>query len=246
MFFQQRASADASLSYLFGCAGHGLAVAVDVVAGDETWFADEAKKTGSVLTHVIDTHIHADHLSGGRRLAEMTNARYCLHASAAAAVGFAFEPLRHGQVIEIGNVTIEVRHTPGHTPEAICLEVTDRRRGDDPWFVLTGDTLLVGAVGRPDLLGQEREMAGALFDSLHRELLVLPDSIEVFPGHQAGSACGVGLSGKPTSTIGFEKRWNPSLAIGDRAAFIDAVTRDMPPRPADMERIVAANTGMLR
>jgi len=246
MFFKQRASGDASLSYLFGCAGHGLAVAVDVVAGDESWFADEAKKAGSVITHVIDTHIHADHFSGGRRLAQQTGARYCLHASAAAAVRFDFEPLQNGQVIEVGNVAIQVRHTPGHTPEAVCLLVTDKRRGDEPWFVLTGDTLLVGAVGRPDLLGREREMAEALFDSLHRELLCLPDVLEVFPGHQAGSACGVGLSGKPSSTIGFEKRWNPSLAIVDRAAFIDAVTRDMPPRPADMDRIVAANIGAHR
>ena len=246
MFFQQRASEGASLSYLFGCAGHGLAVAVDVVAGDESWFADEAKKAGSVITHVIDTHIHADHLSGGRRLALQTGAKYCLHADAAAAVRFDFEPLRHGQLIEAGNVTVRVLHTPGHTPEAVCLLVTDKRRGDEPWFVLTGDTLLVGAVGRPDLLGREREMAGMLFDSLHRELLCLPEAIEVFPGHQAGSACGVGLSGKPSSTISFEKRWNATLATADREAFIDAATRDMPPRPADMDRIVAANTDALR
>jgi glyoxylase-like metal-dependent hydrolase (beta-lactamase superfamily II) len=243
MFFQQRASADASLSYLFGCAGHGLAAAVDVVAGDEAWFVDEAKKAGSVITHVIDTHIHADHLSGGPRLARETGARYCLHAGAADVVRFAFEPMQHGQVIAIGNVAVEVRHTPGHTPESICLLVTDKRRGDEPWFVLTGDTLLVGAVGRPDLLGQEREMAGVLFDSLHRELLRLPDAVEVFPGHQAGSACGVGLSGKPSSTIGFERRWNASLATLDRGTFIDAVTQGMPPRPAGMDRIVAANTG---
>ena len=246
MFFQQRTSENASLSYLFGCAGHGVAVAVDVVAGDESWFVDEAKKAGSVITHVIDTHIHADHLSGGRRLAQQTGAKYCLHADAAETVRFDFEPLRHGQLIELGNVTIRVLHTPGHTPDAVCLLVTDKRRGDEPWFVLTGDTLLVGAVGRPDLLGREREMAGVLFDSLHRRLLNLPEAIEVFPGHQAGSACGVGLSGKPSSTIGFEKRWNSTLASTDRDAFIDAVTRDMPPRPADMDRMVAANTGVLR
>lgn len=243
MFFQQRAGADASLSYLFGCAGHGLAVAVDVVAGDESWFADEAKKTGSVITHVIDTHIHADHISGGRQLAQRTGAKYCLHASAAMTVRFDFEPLSHGQVIDVGNVSIQVRHTPGHTPESVSLLVTDKRRGDEPWFVLTGDTLLVGAVGRPDLLGREREMAGVLFDSLRSELLRLPDSLEVFPGHQAGSPCGVGLSGKPSSTIGFERRWNAALTIADRDAFIDATTRDMPPRLAQMDRIVAANIG---
>jgi glyoxylase-like metal-dependent hydrolase (beta-lactamase superfamily II) len=137
-----------------------------------------------------------------------------------------------------------VLHTPGHTPESISLLVIDRRRGDDPWFVLTGDTLFVGAVGRPDLLGREREMAGVLFDTLQSKLLPLPDTLEIFPGHQAGSVCGAGLSGKPSSTLGFEKRWNPALAIRDREAFIAHLTRDIPPRPADMDQIVAANVAV--
>jgi glyoxylase-like metal-dependent hydrolase (beta-lactamase superfamily II) len=123
----------------------------------------------------------------------------------------------------------------------VSLLVIDKRRGEEPWFVLTGDTLFVGAVGRPDLLGREREMAGMLFDTLQTKLLSLPDTLEIFPAHQAGSACGVGLSGKPSSTLGFEKRWNPVLSIRNRDEFIAYLTRDIPPRPANMDQIVAAN-----
>lgn len=240
MFFKQLATREASLSYFFGCAGHGVAVAVDVVAGDEDWFIEEARKAGVEIRYVIDTHVHADHYSGGRALARRVGAPYCLHESDLDVVRFPFEPLRDGQRLELGNVKIDVLHTPGHTPDSICLLVTDARRGEAPWFVITGDTLFVGAVGRPDLAGQEAEMAGVLYDSLHARLLSLPDELEIFPGHQAGSTCGVGLSGKPSSTIGFERRWNAALTL-DRAAFIAQLTASIPPHPADMDRIVAAN-----
>ena len=241
MFFKQLATKDSSLSYFFGCAGHGKAVAVDVVAGDENWFVEEARKANAAITHVIDTHVHADHLSGGRKLARMVGAPYCLYEHAAGVVKFPFEPLRDNQVIEAGNVLIRVLHTPGHTPESVSLLVIDKRRGEEPWFVLTGDTLFVGAVGRPDLLGREHEMAGMLFDTLQTKFLSLPDTLEIFPAHQAGSVCGVGLSGKPSSTLGFERRWNPALSIRNRDEFIAYLTRDIPPRPANMDQIVAAN-----
>lgn len=242
MFFKQLAGKDSTLSYFFGCGGMRKALAVDVVAGDEEWFVEQAQKAHAQITHVIDTHLHADHYSGGRRLAAMVDAPYCLHESAGEAVKFGFEPLRDDQVIEAGNVTVRVLHTPGHTPDSVSLLVTDRRRGDEPWFALTGDTLFVGATGRPDLAGREREMAGVLFDTLQRKLLPLPDIIEFFPAHQAGSVCGAGLSGKPSSTLGFERRWNPALAIADRQAFIEYVVRDIPPRPANMDEILAANS----
>ena len=240
MFFKQLATKDASLSYFFGCAGYAKAVAVDVVAGDEAWFIDEARKAGATITHVIDTHIHADHYSGGRKLAEMAGAPYCLHESDRHVTGFQFEPLRDGQRLDLGNVQVEVMHTPGHTADSICLLVSDLRRGETPWFVVTGDTLFVGAVGRPDLAGREREMAGQLHDSLHTRLLSLPDELEIFPGHQAGSACGAGISGKPSSTLGFEKRWNSALSM-DRVSFIEHLTSEIAPRPANMDQIVAAN-----
>ena len=240
MFFKQLAAQDATLSYFFGCGGKGRSVAVDVVAGDESWFIEEAKKLNVTINYVIDTHVHADHYSGGKRLAAMAGAPYCLHESDRGRVQCRFEPLRDGLLLEVGNVEVQVLHTPGHAPDCVCLLVTDRRRGAAPWFVLTGDTLFVGATGRPDLLGREREMAAQLYESVHASLLTLANEVEVFPCHQAGSACGVGLSGKPSSTIGFEKRWNPALSLS-KEAFIEALVRDIPPHPADMDRIVAAN-----
>ena len=216
MFFRQLATTEASLSYFFGCATVGKAVAVDVVAGDEQWFLDQAKGANVRITYVIDTHVHADHYSGGRKLAGLAGAPYCLHESNRGKVDYDFLPLADGQVLDAGNVKVKVLHTPGHTPDSICLLVTDLRRGEAPWFVVTGDTLFVGAVGRPDLLGRETEMAAQLHETLHEKLLSLPDEIEIFPGHQAGSACGVGLSGKPSSTLGFEKRWNPLLSKATR------------------------------
>ncbi|MDE1988834.1 MAG: MBL fold metallo-hydrolase [Betaproteobacteria bacterium] len=243
MFFKQLATRESSLSYYFGCTGIGKSVAVDVVAGDEDWFVEEARKAGVPINYVIDTHVHADHYSGGRDLAERLGIPYCLHESNRGTVRFDFQPLNDGQLLDIGNVSIKVLHTPGHTQDSICLLVTDQRRGDTPWFVVTGDTLFVGAIGRPDLAGKEADMAALLYDSLHAKLLRFSDDLEIFPGHQAGSVCGAGLSGKPSSTLGFEKRWNPALSM-KKADFIAALVKEIPPRPEYMDAMVRANLGI--
>lgn len=246
MFFRQLATQEATLSYLFGCGSCNVAVAIDPVLGDEDWFITEAAKQNVKITHVIDTHVHADHYSGGRALAEKCGGLYCLHEANTGRVNFPFEPLKDGQRIDVGNVWVDVLHTPGHTPDSICLLVTDKRRmGEEkpePWFVVTGDTLFVGAIGRPDLAGKETEMAGQIWDSVHSKLLTLPNEIEIYAGHVAGSVCGAGISGKPASTIGFEKRWNPMLKM-DRDTFVEALTKEIPPRPAEMDRMVQANLG---
>jgi hydroxyacylglutathione hydrolase len=153
----------------------------------------------------------------------------------------AFTRLHDGQAIELGNTSVTVLHTPGHTPESISLLVTDHRRGSDPWFALTGDTLFVGAVGRPDLPGRARQNAGELYDSIHQKLLILPDALEIFPAHFAGSLCGAGMSGKPSSTIAFEKRWNPLLSR-PRDEFIEAVV-DVPDKPSAMQHLMQLNQG---
>ncbi len=244
MFFKQLSARESTLSYFYGCGGLGQAVAVDVVEGDEEWFLREADRAGVRIAYVIDTHLHADHVSGGRRLAEMAGAAYCLHESAGGSVRFPFRALSDDEVLTTGNVRTRILHTPGHTPESLCLLVSDLRRGEDPWFVLTGDTLFVGSVGRPDLGGAPEERAGRIFDSLHAKLLTLPDDLEIYPGHTAGSVCAAGISGKPSSTIGFEKRFNPLLATRDRTAFIAALSSGIPEKPTGFEAIVAANTGL--
>jgi hydroxyacylglutathione hydrolase len=226
-------------AYLLGCGGLGKCAVVDAHEEDVDAYARFAEQKGMRITHVIDTHVHADHRSGGPALAKQVDAAYCLHESAD--VALPFEPLRDGQELELGNTRLKVLHTPGHTPESLCLVVTDLRRGTDPWFVLTGDTLFVGTVGRPDLPGRARENAAELHDSIHSKLLPLPDDLEIYPGHFSGSVCGAGMSGKPSSTLAFEKRWNPYLTM-PRERFVDALT-DVPPKPDAMEQILRINQG---
>jgi glyoxylase-like metal-dependent hydrolase (beta-lactamase superfamily II) len=194
-------------------------------------YLDAAGQKAMRVTYIIETHVQADHLSGARRLAAVTGAAILMHE--AAPTEFPHVPLADGAEHEMGNVRMTFLHTPGHTPDGVSVVVTDHSRAREPWFVLTGDTLFSGGVGRPDLLGTgaERPLAEQLYESLHRKLLTLPDHVEVYPSHFGGAACGKGLSGKPHTTIGFERRFNPALQFTTKAGFVDFVLADLPPQP---------------
>jgi glyoxylase-like metal-dependent hydrolase (beta-lactamase superfamily II) len=226
-------------SYLFGCGGKASAAVVDPV-GDIAPYVETARATGMRILYVVDTHIHADHISAGRKLAEATGAEYVLFEGAE--TNFPFRRVKDGEVLELGNVTATVLHTPGHTPEHLSLLVTDRTRSLEPWFVLTGHTLMVGDLGRTELASSAEDGARALFASVRR-LKELPGHIEVLPGAFSGSVCGRSLSGKPTSTIGFERRFNKALRIEDEGEFVAVMTTDIPPPPPDAARNRAANAG---
>ena len=208
--------------------------------GDPAPYLRVAKETGTVIRYIVDTHVHADHLSAGRALAAAAGGEYVLYATAGAA--FDVRSVRDGERLGLGNVVLDVMHVPGHTPEHIALVVTDRTRGPDPWFVLTGHTLMVGDMGRTELATSAEEGARALFESARR-LKGLPDYLEVLPGAFAGSVCGRGLSGKASSTIGFERRFNAAFRIDDADAFLAFMLREIPPRPPGAERIRAENLG---
>ncbi|WP_040727041.1 MBL fold metallo-hydrolase [Thiomicrorhabdus sp. Kp2] len=227
-----------SLSYLLGCISQGLAIAVDVHQNEVELYLELAKSKGLKIAYVIDTHVHADHYTGGYELAQRSNGQYALHTSSPAKCSFT--PLIDGQILEAGNVKIEIMHTPGHTEDSITLMVTDRSRTDDPWFLITGHTLFVGSVGRPDLHGREQEMAEQLHNSIYHRILPLPDTMEILPGAQAGSVCGAGISGKPSSTLGFEKRYNPTLRL-NREEFIKQVASTALPAPKEIQKILAYN-----
>jgi glyoxylase-like metal-dependent hydrolase (beta-lactamase superfamily II) len=192
------------------------------------------------IKFVVDTHIHADHVSSGRRLAEAAGADYVL--SSRAEVAFSFHAAADNDVLPLGNVLGTVMHTPGHTPEHLCLLVTDRTRADEPWFVLTGHTLMAGDPGRTELASSAEQGASDLFRSIQR-LKALPDYVEMLPGAYAGSVCGRRLSGKPMSTIGFEKRHNAAFGIAGEAEFVSFMTAEIPPAPPEAARLRALNAG---
>jgi hydroxyacylglutathione hydrolase len=229
-----------AISYLFGCGGKTAAAVVDPV-GDIAPYLRTAQDTGMRILYVIDTHIHADHVSAGRKLADAAGAEYVLFAEADAAPPF--RAVRDREVLELGNVAAEILHTPGHTPEHISLLVTDRTRSKKPWFVLTGHTLMVGDVGRTELATTAEEGARVLFQSLQR-LKALPDYLEVLPGAFSGSVCGRRLSGKPISTIGFERRHNAAFRIEDEGEFVRAMMNDVPPPPGRAAELRAVNAGL--
>ena len=209
---------------------------------DTELYLRAAGQAGLKLLYVIDTHVHADHISGGRRLAEQAGARYVLHAEAGAR--YDFHAVREGDQLELGNVLIRVLHTPGHTPEHISFLVTDKTRGPEPWFILTGHTLMVGDMGRTELASNAEEGARALFESAQK-IKALPDYVEVLPGAFAGSVCGRALSGKPSSTIGFERKFNPAFQMDDREAFVRFMVENIPPPPPEADKVWAVNLGKL-
>jgi hydroxyacylglutathione hydrolase len=228
-------------SYLFGCTTHKKLAVVDAHADLVDDYLAAAASVGSPIAAVFETHVQADHVSGLLALVERTGATAYLPTGAG--VEFEHVVLADGDVVELGNTLVRAIATPGHAPAHHAYAVADRRRDtEEPWLVFSGDSLLIGDVGRPDLhvagdaAGQARLLHGSL-----RRLLELPDYVVLYPSHYGGSVCGRGLSGNPFSSIGFERAHNPMLALADPEAFADALLADMPPRPAEQERIVAAN-----
>jgi glyoxylase-like metal-dependent hydrolase (beta-lactamase superfamily II) len=230
-----------AVSYLLGCVGHSAGAIVDPLFPIEPYL-EAAEAAVTPIRFVIDTHIHADHRSAGRALAAATGADYVLHSSAE--TSFAFRGVAEGDKLKLGNVVLDVLHTPGHTPEHLCLLVTDRTRTDEPWFLLSGHTLMVGDVGRTELASDAATGARDLFRSLSR-LRKLPDYLEVLPGAFAGSVCGRGLSGKPSSTIGFERRYNEAFRMPEEDQFVTFMLANIPPPPEGAAAHRTGNAGRL-
>jgi hydroxyacylglutathione hydrolase len=233
----------ACASYLFGCNSAGELAVVDAHADLVNDYIATAEAQGSRIAAVIETHIQADHVSGLPELVAETGATAYMPQGSGAE--FDHHPLDDGELVQLGNTVIQAVATPGHAAAHHTYLVTDHRRGEEPWMVLSGDALLVGDAGRPDLHahGTEtpEEMARLLYRSLAERLLTLPDHMLLFPAHYAGSVCGRGLSGNPASTIGFERRHNRALQLTSEDAFVFALLEDLPPTPQHQAEIVAAN-----
>jgi hydroxyacylglutathione hydrolase len=231
----------ACASYLFGCLSRSSLAVVDPHVELVDRYREAAERAGAPITAVFETHVQADHVSGLPALVGATGAAAYLPRGAG--VDFEHTALTDGQVVELGNTIVQALATPGHAPAHHAYVVSDRRRGtEEPWLVFTGDSLLVGDVGRPDLHadGDSEPPARELFRSLSR-LFQLPDHVLVYPSHFGGSVCGRALSANPFSSIGFERLHNPALAPADEAAFARALLADVPPPPPDRAAIVAAN-----
>ena len=244
MFFRQLLNDDtACASYLLGCKSKAMFAVVDPHADLVDDYVALADAQGIPIVAVFETHVQADHVSGLPELVARTGATAYLPADAG--VEFEHVALADGDVVELGNTKITAVATPGHAPAHHAYLVTDRIRGDEPWMVLTGDALLVGDAGRPDLHahgdGSTEQMARSLYRSLHERLLALPDDLLLYPAHYSGSVCGRGLSANPASTLGFERRHNPALRFGSEDEFVAALLEDTPPAPERQAEIVAAN-----
>ena len=243
MYFRQLLNDEtACASYVFGCKSAGELAVVDPHADLVDRYVAAAESQGARITAVLETHLQADHVSGLPELVERTGAT----AYAPEGAGFEFDhrQLADGELVKLGNTVIQAVATPGHAVAHHSYLVTDHRRGEEPWMVLTGDALLVGAAGRPDLHAHGEltveEMARTLYRSITERLLDLPDHLLIYPGHYAGSVCGAGLSGHPASTIGFERRNNGALGKSE-GDFVAALVAEIPPAPEEQAEIVAAN-----
>jgi hydroxyacylglutathione hydrolase len=240
MFFQQILRTDIGCAaYVVASTDAGLAAVIDPRIDMVDEILDLLQREGLQLRYIIETHNHADHVSGHHQLAAATGATIAV--SALAGVTYPHLPLHDGDELELGEVVLRAIHTPGHRPEHIVIAVIDRSRSREPWLVLTGDTLFVGDIARPDLAIDGQEGAAALFDSLHQRLLQLPPGTLVFPGHVAGSLCGRVNNRMTGTTIGFEARNNPALQILDRQTFIRFMNENLPERPPNLARIVELN-----
>jgi hydroxyacylglutathione hydrolase len=229
-------------SYVVGCQVAGEAVVIDPPLDVREVLA-VCERNDARLVGVIETHTHADHVSGHGVLAHRLGAWIAIHEIANAV--YEHRPLRDGDRIDVGNIALDILHTPGHRPEHCCVAVSDRTRGDEPWLVLSGDALFVGDSGRPDLAVAGDEGAAALYRSLHERLGTLDAGVELFPGHVAGSLCGRGMSAKTSSTLGFERRFNPMLAEMKVEEFVKRANADLAPKPPTMTRVVELNRGPL-
>ncbi|HET8672496.1 MAG TPA: MBL fold metallo-hydrolase, partial [Thermoleophilaceae bacterium] len=230
-------------SYFVGDEDAGVAAVIDPrFEIDE--YLELARYLGVRIEHVLETHNHADHVSGHGRLAAATGATIHVHKDAG--VAYKHEPFEDGTEIELGSVKVRAIHTPGHRPEHTAFALIDTDRGEEPWAILTGDTLFVGDIARPDLAVDKREGAHAIFHSLHERLLTLAPETEVWPGHLGGSLCGgPGMDMKVSSTIGYEARHNELLSERDEEAFVDRAVGNLPPQPPNFKAVVEINRGPL-
>jgi glyoxylase-like metal-dependent hydrolase (beta-lactamase superfamily II)/rhodanese-related sulfurtransferase len=230
-------------SYLVADRESGVAVVIDP-QWDVEPYRRLARLHGVRIGHVLETHNHADHVSGHGRLVRQTGATVHVHELAEAE--YTHEPFDDGWTLAIGDLRVEAIHAPGHRPEHTCFLLADAGRGGAPWALLSGDSLFIGDVARPDLAIEPREGAAQMFHSLHDRLLALDDEVEVWPGHLGGSLCGgAGIDLKSSSTIGFERAHNAALAIAGEAEFVESATSSLPDRPPNVEQIVALNRGPL-